>query len=140
MSAASTPTLLREVYTEISSAIDSKLIADATGRNALFKIHVSLGKIVNSLKDKEDESAGLRDSVREAGSLRSSVNSRKSGESVIPDVVEEEGGEEEVGEKTELEKVKEDEDEGTVVGGKRGVGDAMLDELLSDGDVEMSGL
>jgi len=70
------------------------------------------------------------------------VNSRKSGESVAPSVVEEEGGEEEIGEKTELGKVQEDddEDEGTVVGERREVGDELLDELLSDGDVEMSGL
>lgn len=36
------------------------LIADTTGRNALYKIHVSLGKIVNSL-----------DQAKEAGNRRS---------------------------------------------------------------------
>ncbi|KAE9364488.1 ARM repeat-containing protein [Stipitochalara longipes BDJ] len=135
ISPASTPSLLREIYAEVSDAIDAKLIADATGRNALFKIHVSLGKIVNSLKEKDDESPGLRES------LRSSVNSRKSRESVAPSVV---GEEEESGEKTELQvgKVKEEveeeeEDEGTVIGARR---DSLVSELLSDGDVEMSGL
>jgi condensin complex subunit 3 len=93
-----------------------------------------LGKIVNSLKEKDDESAGLRES------MRSSVNSRKSRESVAPSVV---GDEEDSGDKTELGKVKEgeeeeqDEDEGTVIGGRR---DSLVSELLSDGDVEMSGL
>ncbi|PMD37455.1 condensin subunit Cnd3 [Hyaloscypha variabilis F] len=136
ISPASTPSLLREVYAEVSDAIDAKLIADATGRNALFKIHVSLGKIVNSLKEKEDESAGLRES------MRSSVNSRKSRESVAPSVVEEE---EDDGEKTELQVGKakegveeeEEDDEGTVIGARR---DSLVSELLSDGDVEMSGL
>lgn len=72
--------------------------------------------------------------------MRSSVNSRKSRESVAPSVV---GDEEDSGDKTELGKVKEgeeeeqDEDEGTVIGGRR---DSLVSELLSDGDVEMSGL
>jgi condensin complex subunit 3 len=92
---------------------------------------------VNNLKEKEkdDDSAGFRES------LRSSVNSRKSRDSVAPSVVGEEEGDS--GEKTELGKVQEgeeDEDEGTVVGEARGVGDSLVDELLSDGDVEMSGL
>jgi condensin complex subunit 3 len=88
---------------------------------------------VNSLKEKEDDSNGLRES------MRSSVNSQKSRESVAPSVVEEEDS----ADKTELGKVKEgeveeeDEDEGTVIGGRR---DSLVSELLSDGDVEMSGL
>jgi len=49
VSPASTEDKIREVYADVSSAVDDKLIADATGRNALFKIHVSLGKIVNTL-------------------------------------------------------------------------------------------
>jgi len=55
ISPASTPSLLRELYAEISEAAeDKKLTLDATGRNSLYKIHVSLGKIVNAL-DKEAE-------------------------------------------------------------------------------------
>ena len=53
VSPASTEANIREVYSEVSTAIDDKLIADATGRNALYKIHVSLGKIVNSLGEKQ---------------------------------------------------------------------------------------
>lgn len=138
VSPASTPSLLRETYAEVSSAIDGKLIADATGRNALFKIHVSLGKIVNSLKEKDDEGAGLRES------MRSSVNSRKSRESVAPSVVGEEDGESEKavpqggkGKEVVGEVDEDDEDEGTVIGDRR---DSLVSELLSDGDVEMSGL
>ena len=76
--------------------------------------------------------------------MRSSVNSRKSRESVAPSVVEVEE-EEDDGEKTELQvgKAKEgveeedEDDEGTVIGARR---DSLVSELLSDGDVEMSGL
>lgn len=73
--------------------------------------------------------------------MRSSVNSRKSRESVAPSVIGEE--EEEEGEKTEVQVRKaedveeEEEDEGTVIGARR---DSLVSELLSDGDVEMSGL
>ena len=73
---------------------------------------------MNSLKEKEDESAGLRES------MRSSVNSRKSRESVAPSVV-------------EVEEEEDEDDEGTVIGARR---DSLVSELLSDGDVEMSGL
>ncbi|KAF8851365.1 condensin subunit Cnd3 [Acephala macrosclerotiorum] len=131
ISPASTPSLLKEVYNEVSIAIDDKLISDATGRNALFKIHVTLGKIANSLKDDADGTV----------SLKSSVNSRK--ESVAPSVVEEEktvlsadGTEVDVGDKTELIKVEEVEDEGTIIGRR----DSLMSELLSDADVEMSGM
>jgi condensin complex subunit 3 len=89
---------------------------------------------VNSLKEKEDDSNGLRES------MRSSVNSRKSRESVAPSIT---GEEEDNADKTELGKVKEgeveeeDDVERTVIGGRR---DSLVSELLSDGDVEMSGL
>lgn len=53
ISAASSEDKLRDLYQEVSIAVDDKLISDATGRNALFKIHVSLGKIVNGLGERE---------------------------------------------------------------------------------------
>ncbi len=53
VSPASTEEKIRELYSGVSTAIDDKIIADATGRNALYKIHVSLGKIVNSLGEKQ---------------------------------------------------------------------------------------
>src|SRR5438045_2307069 len=49
VSPASSESKLRDLYAEVCTAIDDKIISDATGRNALFKIHVSLGKIVNTL-------------------------------------------------------------------------------------------
>lgn len=42
----------------MSDAVETNLISDTTGRNALYKIHVSLGKIVNSLDQAKE--AGLR--------------------------------------------------------------------------------
>jgi len=144
ISPSSTPSLLREIYAEVSLAIDEKLIADATGRNALFKIHVSLGKIVNTLKEKDDEQASLTLNLR--GSVNS-MTSRKS--SIAPSVVDEEKsvlstieGEAE----EELEKVEEeDDDEGTIIGNptpkrRSGTRDSLVEELLSDGDVDMSGV
>jgi len=134
ISPASTPSLIKEVYAEVTIAIEDKLIADATGRNALYKIHVSLGKIANSLKDDGNELEVLRASTR----------SRKS--SVAASVVDEREAEEE---KTELVKVEEEgegESEGTVVGDgdvtstERARRDSLVEELLSDGDVEMSGI
>ncbi|KAE8447839.1 hypothetical protein EG329_010068 [Mollisiaceae sp. DMI_Dod_QoI] len=133
ISPASTPSLLKEIYNEVSLAIDDKLIADATGRNALFKIHVSLGKIANSLKEDADGTV----------SLKSSVNSRKGG--VAPSVIDEEktilsadGAEVVEGDKSELVKVEEEEEEeeGTIIGRR----DSLMSELLSDADVEMSGM
>ncbi len=35
------------------------MLTDATSRNSLYKIHVSLGKIVNSLDDQQQPVAGL---------------------------------------------------------------------------------
>jgi len=53
VSPASTEEKIRGLYSEVSAAVDDKLVSDATGRNALYKIHVSLGKIVNNLGDKQ---------------------------------------------------------------------------------------
>lgn len=141
ISPASTPALLKDVYSEASIAIEDKLISDATGRNALFKIHVSLGKIANTLKDKElaDEremTLAFRGSTRGTTSRKSSVAPSLA---VEESVLDEEDKPELVGVKEE-----EEESEGTVMGddtAKVAVkGDELLEELLSDGDVEMSGL
>jgi condensin complex subunit 3 len=127
------------VYNEASIAVEDKLIADATGRNALYKIHVSLGKITNTMKEKSEGEIELvlRGSTRSQGSRKSSV-----APSVVPEQSElgEEEGEDE---KTELPKVEEDDDdsEGTLRGDGEGkASDELLEELLSDGDVEMSGI
>ncbi|ROV99002.1 hypothetical protein VSDG_03799 [Cytospora chrysosperma] len=61
ISPASTEEKLRELYAEVSEAVETNLISDTTGRNALYKIHVSLGKIVNGLDQQQE--AGLRRST-----------------------------------------------------------------------------
>ncbi|KOS16939.1 Condensin complex subunit 3 [Escovopsis weberi] len=53
ISPGSTKERLREAYADISEAIEEGLLSDASSRNALYKIHVSLGKIVNSLDDQQ---------------------------------------------------------------------------------------
>lgn len=63
ISPASTEEKLRELYAEVSDAVETNLISDTTGRNALYKIHVSLGKIVNNL-----------DQAKEAGFRRSTAS------------------------------------------------------------------
>ena len=42
---------IRELYAEVSEAVEEGIVSDATSRNSLYKIHVSLGKIVNSLDE-----------------------------------------------------------------------------------------
>ncbi len=55
------------MYAEVSDAVDNQLLSDATGRNALYKIHVSLGKIVNNLD--AAEGGGLRRSTSRSASV-----------------------------------------------------------------------
>ncbi len=120
------------------------MISEATGRNALFKIHVSLGKIVNTLKEKDEEVAGLtlnlKGSVGSVISRKSSVAPSAAGEdksvvdedkSVLTTVEGEEDGEE---------------DERTVIADptpktrRSQTRDSLVSELLSDEDVDMSGV
>ncbi|KAL2271857.1 hypothetical protein VTJ83DRAFT_1228 [Remersonia thermophila] len=49
VSPASSEPLTRDVYAAVCHAVKTNLLNDAAGRNALYKIHVSLGKIVNAL-------------------------------------------------------------------------------------------
>lgn len=132
ISPASTETLIREVYDEVSAAIEEKLIGDATGRNALFKIHVSLGKIVNLLIEKEKSLPPGR---------KSSVAPSVADEDRTVMTIEDDGE----AEKTELVKVEEeDEDEegeGTVIADvdAKATRDSLVESLLEDSDVEMTG-
>ncbi|KAK4106714.1 ARM repeat-containing protein [Parathielavia hyrcaniae] len=58
VSPASSEHTTREVYAAVCEAVDGQLLSDATGRNALYKIHVSLGKIVNTLDAAAATAAG----------------------------------------------------------------------------------
>lgn len=59
VSPASSEDKIRELYSEVSIAVDDKLLSDATGRNALYKIHVSLGKIVNTLGEAQGRKSSM---------------------------------------------------------------------------------
>ncbi|KAF7948084.1 uncharacterized protein EAE97_003495 [Botrytis byssoidea] len=131
ISPASSEDKLRATYEEVTEAVENKKLGlDATGRNALFKIHVTLGKIVNSLaeKDTREESvlrggSVMRDSVRGESvpigdsnrSRAGSVESKKSrGPEVIMDSqIKMESVEEDEEENAEEEDV--DESEGTII-------------------------
>ncbi|KAK0623228.1 nuclear condensing complex subunit [Immersiella caudata] len=49
---------IRDVYADVCEAVDTQTLSDATGRNALYKIHVGLGKIVNNLDAAAADPAG----------------------------------------------------------------------------------
>ena len=116
VSPASTESLFREVYQEASVAIEDKLISDAAGRNALYKIHVSLGKIVNNMTEK-------------------GTKGRKGSVALTEDKLDDE----ESDEKTEIVKV--DDDEGTVLGNGEDESslpkDSVVDKLICDDDATM---
>lgn len=58
ISPASSEDKIRDVYDEVAVAVEEKLLTDTTGRNALSKLHVSLGKIVNGLNEREKQGPG----------------------------------------------------------------------------------
>lgn len=140
VSAASTESNIRTLYSEVSAAIDDKLIADATGRNALFKIHVSLGKIVNSLTEKPLSIRGRKSSpiVDDAMEDKTTLTTKDDDGASDHTAVQTRGN------SAEAEAEEEEEDEVTVVLEPRNKRDSVLDELLSDDDVEadieMSGM
>lgn len=139
VSPTSTEEKIRDLYNEVSIAIDDKLIPDATGRNALFKIHVSLGKIVNSLGDKQG-----RKSMAEARLTSPSEETLRPDEDALDEQAEvsaqlqveehvERGEEEEEGEEN---------DDLTVVGENKTTltfrtRDSLVEELLSDDEDEV---
>jgi condensin complex subunit 3 len=128
VSPASTEEKLREMYSEVSTAVDDKVISDATGRNALYKIHVSLGKIVNSLGEKQG-----RKSIMPEG--RQIISSE--GKTVLD--IEEDDDKTEIftAKKTQDTIEKEDDDDGTIIGEGETITsprkrDSLVEELLSD--------
>lgn len=141
VSPASTEQKIRELYSEVSTAVDRKIIADATGRNALYKIHVSLGKIVNSIGEKQ----GRKSIMPEGRQIIS-----PEGKTVL-DVEEDDDEKTEflttrkkmqgrIEEEGELEEDEEDND-GTVIGEGETITsprkrDSLMEELLSDDESE----
>ncbi|KAL0473692.1 nuclear condensin complex subunit 3 [Neurospora intermedia] len=99
----SSPTKIRDVYTLVTNAVENNLLSDATSRNALYKVHVSLGKIVNALdaaaeQDAANNAAGRHASIasgatthRRSASRAGSVAPSRAG-SVAPPASEASGG------------------------------------------------
>ncbi|KAF5590252.1 condensin complex subunit 3 [Fusarium pseudocircinatum] len=112
---------LREAYNEVSIAVEEGLLSDATSRSALFKLHVSLGKIVNALDEQQP-------SHRRTSRSTSVITDHASPEE----------------EKTVMEepsiKEEDEESDGTVVPKEeKDERESLVDDLLSDGeDVEMT--
>ncbi|KAL6864326.1 ARM repeat-containing protein [Trichoderma novae-zelandiae] len=130
---------LREAYNVVSEAVEEGLVTDTTGRNALYKIHVSLGKIVNSLDEQQQRPAHSRTSrsvsVSEAAEDKQSVAGSRAGDNDDDDEDEEEEEEEEEAQaEAQKSKVKvEDDSDGTVVP-EHGGRDSLVEDLLSDGE------
>ncbi|KAL3423037.1 hypothetical protein PVAG01_04784 [Phlyctema vagabunda] len=130
VSPTSTETKLRETYQEVCTAVDDKLISDATGRNALYKIHVSLGKIVNALMEKE-RTSGRKSVFSQSQSVRSSVGGDDD-KKIAMDVSERTSIASRQGSLSDV--ADEDEDAKTVVEDVEETKDSLVEDLLSDDD------
>ncbi|KAG5982213.1 hypothetical protein E4U55_002196 [Claviceps digitariae] len=53
VSPSSSEAKLRDLYAAVSDAVQNGLVNDATSRNSLYKIHISLGKIVNNMDEQQ---------------------------------------------------------------------------------------
>lgn len=62
ISAGSTEEKIRDTYAEVSATVEETMFSDAASRNSLYKIHVSLGKIVNSLDEHQPASTSRKQS------------------------------------------------------------------------------
>ncbi|KAK4146347.1 nuclear condensing complex subunit [Dichotomopilus funicola] len=85
VSPASSEDRTRDVYTIVSDAVDAQLLPDTASRNALYKIHVSLGKIVNNLDAVAAAALSAATAEKEAamgGKYRRSVSRASSEEEV----------------------------------------------------------
>ena len=110
-------------------AVDSKLLSDAASRNALFKIHVALGKIVNALGEQQDRRTSRATSVSTSmlGEERTIVDRTVVDRSVAEETMVEDStvvrGEPSIKE--------EEASDGTVVPAEEG-GESLVEDLLSD--------
>lgn len=130
VSPASSEPVTRDVYAVVCDAVNTQLLADATSRNSLYKLHVNLGKIVNTLDAAADGAAGAGKGHRSV-SRASSVGLGGGGTPAAEDktIVQHEVQikEEEVED--------EDDDAGTVV--HRTPEQSLVDELLSEEEEEL---
>ncbi|KAI1844126.1 hypothetical protein JX266_009799 [Neoarthrinium moseri] len=119
VSPASSEDKIRGLYEGVSLAVEENLLSDATSRNALYKIHVSLGKIVNQLTEQEK---GTRRSISRSVSVSVAGDDRTVTEDSI----------------LTQEPIKEEEDSGddgpsndTI---RQTEGESIVEELLTDGE------
>ncbi|KAI1085892.1 condensin subunit Cnd3 [Whalleya microplaca] len=111
---------IRSLYEDVSAAVEENLLSDATSRNALYKIHVSLGKIVNQLGEQDKMS---RRSASRSVSVVPEDKPVTDDATIVPEAPIEE----------EQEEVVEDGgDDSTVI--RRSEGDSLVDDLLTDGE------
>ncbi|KAI1093339.1 condensin subunit Cnd3 [Rostrohypoxylon terebratum] len=123
ISSASSEDKIRSLYEEISTAVEENILSDATSRNALYKIHVSLGKIVNQLGEQDKMS---RRSTSRSVSLAPDEKTMIEDTTIVqaPAIKEEEEGEDNVEEEA-------DSSNSTI---RRSEADSIVEELLSDGE------
>ncbi|KAI2601893.1 condensin subunit Cnd3 [Hypoxylon sp. NC1633] len=119
ISPASSEDKTRTLYEDVSVAVGENLVSDATGRNALYKIHVSLGKIVNQLGEQDKAS---RRSVSRSVSLALDDRTITEDVTIVPEP------------RIEENVVEDKVDISAMV--TRGEGDSLIEELLTDGDAE----
>lgn len=148
ISTASSEEKIRDVYADVCDQVENPALSDATSRNAMYKIHVSLGKIVNALDSAAASAPGAGLSVA-GGGRRSMSRSASMG---IEDRTAVADGDRTAILLNDEETIKEeDEEDGTmgqvtVDGGDddtvvmrrgktpagRGVDDSLVDDLLTD--------
>ncbi|GAB1320751.1 chromosome condensation complex Condensin, subunit G [Madurella fahalii] len=131
VSPASSEDKTREVYALVCEAVENQLLSDATSRNSLYKIHVSLGKIVNNLDTVAEAAAGgkFRRSMSRASSIGLDERMAVEEKTIVQHEVEIKEEEEE-----------EDDDSGTVIHTKpeeQSREQSLVDELLSDDEEEL---
>ncbi|KAI1267267.1 ARM repeat-containing protein [Xylariaceae sp. FL1019] len=110
VSSASSEEKIRALYEDVTSAVEEELLTDATSRNALYKIHVSLGKIVNQLGEQDKMSQISRRSVS-----RSSVAPSQVSQSTGQDT-----------------SMNNDDDDATIVPGRRSHDGTMLEDVAEE--------
>ncbi|KAI0378759.1 condensin subunit Cnd3 [Hypomontagnella monticulosa] len=120
VSPASTEDKIRSLYEDVSAAVEENLLSDATSRNALYKIHVSLGKIVNQLGEQDKMS---RRSTSRSLSLAPDDKTITEDVTIVPEPRIQEEREEDIAE--------EDVDASTTTV-RRSEADSLVDDLLTD--------
>ncbi|KAJ3942537.1 chromosome condensation complex Condensin, subunit G [Colletotrichum fioriniae] len=132
ISPTSTEEKIREVYDEITIAVNDKLVTDTTGRNALNKIHVSLGKIVANLGEQQDgEPRRMSRSVSVAMSRADSVAPSVAG-SVASSRLHDADEDKTVTMEPDIKEEDENSDDTVIQNTRQGDGDSIVSELLSD--------